>query len=232
MAVPQSTPIVVRSLREQVYDYLKEAMQLGRIEPGTTLNLNALEEEIGISRTPLRDALLQMAAEGFVEILPRRGIRLIPLTLERIRDHYEILAALEGTALRNSTERLTAEAVDNMEQLNGGMQAALARDDFDAFYQLNLEFHECWLDLSSNQELKRTVRILKQRLYDFPRRSGFVKEWEENSTKEHAKILAFLRDGDVNAAADYVRDVHWSFKVQERFIHRYYAAIGEQIKEN
>lgn len=207
-------------------------MQLGRLEPGATLNLNALEEEIGISRTPLRDALLQMAAEGFVEILPRRGVRLVPLTLERIRDHYEILAALEGTALRNGAARLTTEAVEHMDQLNRGMQSALAEDDFDTFYQLNLEFHECWLELSSNEELKRTVRILKQRLYDFPRRSGFVKEWEENSTKEHAKILAYLRNGDVNAAADYVRDVHWSFDVQERFIRRYYNASLEPAAED
>jgi DNA-binding GntR family transcriptional regulator len=231
MVLPQPKSIVVSSLREQVYDYLKEAMQFGRIEPGATLNLNALEEEIGISRTPLRDALLQMAAEGFVEILPRRGVRLIPLTLERIRDHYEILAALEGTALRNSGERLTVEAVEQMDQLNRGMQHALASDNFEAFYQLNLEFHECWLALSSNEELKRTVRILKQRLYDFPRRSGFVKEWEENSTLEHAKILEFLREGDVDAAADYVRDVHWSFTVQERFIRRYYSALSHHAKE-
>lgn len=232
MILNQPKSIVVSSLREQVYDYLKEAMQLGHIAPGETLNLNALEAEIGISRTPLRDALLQMAAEGFVEILPRRGVRLIPLTLERIRDHYEILAALEGTALRNGAGRLTPAAVDHMARLNQGMQEALAKDDFDTFYQLNLEFHESWLELSSNEELKRTVRILKQRLYDFPRHSNFVKEWEVNSTKEHAKILTYLRDGDVHAAADYVRDVHWSFDVQERFIRRYYSALSDKVEES
>jgi len=231
MAIPRPGLIVVSSLREQIYDYLKEAMQLGRLQPGATLDLKALEQEIGISRTPLRDALLQLAAEGFVEILPRRGVRVVALSIERIRDHYEILAALEGTALRNGATRITPEHVDHMEQLNETMRSALADDDFDEFYALNLQFHECWLDLSDNRELKRTVRILKQRLYDFPRNPGFIKEWEENSTHEHAQIVAHLRAGDVNAAADYVRDVHWSFTVQEKFIRRYYAAQVHGTRE-
>jgi DNA-binding GntR family transcriptional regulator len=228
MVVPRPSLVVVSSLREQIYDYLKEAMQLGALEPGATLDLKALEQEIGISRTPLRDALLQLAAEGFVEILPRRGVRVVALTIERIRDHYEILAALEGTALRNGAAKITDECVNSMDALNQAMRRALAKDDFDEFYALNLQFHECWLELSDNQELKRTVRILKQRLYDFPRNPGFIKEWEENSTKEHDQIVAFLRAGDVNAAADYVRDVHWSFTVQEAYIRRYYAAISER----
>lgn len=219
--------VVVSSLREQIYEYLKEAMQLGQLEPGATLDLKALEQEIGISRTPLRDALLQLAAEGFVEILPRRGVRVVALTIERIRDHYEILAALEGTALRNGSERITPALVDRMEQLNQDMRAALQEDDFESFYALNLQFHECWLELSENEELKRTVRILKQRLYDFPRNPGFIKEWEERSTREHAVVVGYLRAGDVNAAADYVRDVHWSFTVQEKFIRQYYAASAD-----
>lgn len=231
MVVPRPGLVVVSSLREQIYDYLKEAMQRGQLEPGATLDLKALEVEIGISRTPLRDALLQLATEGFVEILPRRGVRVVALTIERIRDHYEILAALEGTALRNGAAKITDACVDRMEELNQDMRNALANDEFDEFYSLNLQFHECWLEFSDNQELKRTVRILKQRLYDFPRNPGFIKEWEENSTLEHDQIVAYLRAGKVNAAADYVRDVHWSFGVQEGYIRRYYAAIFDKKSE-
>jgi len=223
---PPPTPIVVRSLREQIYDHLKREMQFGRLVPGANLDLKALEIEIGISRTPLRDALLQLAAEGFVEILPRRGVRVVDLTVERIRDHYEILAALESAALRNGVERITPELVDRMQALNEEMRGALGGDDFDRFYAANVEFHECWLELSDNNELKHTVRILKQRLYDFPRNPGFIKEWEEASTEEHATIVAYLREGDVSSAADYVRDVHWSFAVQESYIRRYYSDSG------
>ncbi len=201
MPTPAS-PIVVRSLREQIYDHLKLRMQEGRLAPGANLDLKALEAEIGISRTPLRDALLQLASAGFVEILPRRGVRVVALTIERIRDHYEILGALETAALRAGADRLTPALVDSMEAMNEEMRAALEVDDFDRFYARNLAFHECWLELSENGELKRTVRILKQRLYDFPRHPDFVKEWEVASTGEHATIVRLLREGDVAGAGE------------------------------
>jgi hypothetical protein len=72
----------------------------------------------------------------------------------------------------------------------------------------------------------RTVRTLKERLYDFPRRSEYVKEWELDSTAEHAEITSRLRAGDFKGAAAYIRDVHWNFEVQERYIRTYYFAAG------
>jgi DNA-binding GntR family transcriptional regulator len=63
---------------------------------------------------------------------------------------------------------------------------------------------------------------LKHRLYDFPRRKGFVKEWEVISTGEHQQFIEHVKNGDPKAAAEFIRDVHWSFAVQERFIRRYY----------
>jgi hypothetical protein len=72
----------------------------------------------------------------------------------------------------------------------------------------------------------RIVRTHKQRLYDWPRRSGLVKEWELASLEEHATLVRLVADRDARGAADHLRDVHWSFPVQERFIHRYYFEDG------
>src|SRR5512143_2198059 len=99
----------LRSLREAVYDHLREMMNEGRLRPGSFLDLNALSEEIGTSRTPLRDALLRLECEGFVEILNRKGVRITRLTLDRIRHMYEILGALESTVLRSVASRITSE---------------------------------------------------------------------------------------------------------------------------
>src|SRR5918996_389306 len=93
-------PTQTRSLREDVYNHLRTLMNQGRLRPGSYLDLNALEKEIGISRTPLRDALLRLECEGFVEIHNRKGVRIAELTLDRIRDIYEILGALESAVLR------------------------------------------------------------------------------------------------------------------------------------
>jgi DNA-binding GntR family transcriptional regulator len=214
----------IRSLREEVYERIRSLMNEGRLRPGKYLDLNALADEIGISRTPLRDALLRLESEGFVEILNRRGVRVAKLTLRVIRDIYELLGGLESTALRSVADRLTPEAVAHMRELNEEMGRALDASDFARFYDANLAFHDTYLALSDNAELARHVRILKQRLYDFPRLKGFVPEWERASTKEHAVLVDLLGDGKVAEAADLLRDVHWSYTVQEPFIRRYYAA--------
>jgi DNA-binding GntR family transcriptional regulator len=81
--------------------------------------------------------------------------------------------------------------------------------------------------MSDNPALVRTVEVSKQRLYDFPRAKDFVPEWELISTAEHAQFIDLLEGGDGRAAADYLRDVHWSFEVQRPFVLRYYFA--EQV---
>lgn len=224
---PPTGPATIerRSLRELVYEHLKARLNEGRLRPGTFLDLNALASEIGISRTPLRDALIRLESEGFAEILPRRGVRIAALTMERIRDIYEILGALESAALRGVASRLTPGVADRMVERNEEMRRALDAFDFARFYDANLAFHDCYLDLSGNAELVSRIRILKQRLYDFPRLQGFVPEWERSSVEEHAELIRLLRAGAVAEASDYLRDVHWSFARQEPYIRRYYAAV-------
>jgi len=214
----------IRSLREEVYEHLRTLMNEGRLRPGRFLNLNALAEEIGISRTPLRDALLRLECEGFVEILNRRGVRVKELTLESIRDIYGILGGLESAALRSVADQITPELVERMDQLNREMSEALDRSDFAGFYEANLAFHDAYLSLSSNEGMAHWIHILKHRLYDFPRLEGFVPEWERESVREHQELVRLLDEGKVVEGADFLRDVHWSFSHQEPFIRRYYAA--------
>jgi DNA-binding GntR family transcriptional regulator len=225
MAGTPSQKRPVRSLRREVYEHLKALMNQGRLRPGAYLDLNALEVEIGISRTPLRDALLRLETEGFVEILNRRGVRVRELTPKAIRDIYEILGALESAALRSAGQRITPEVVAGMRRLNGEMDAALDASDFGRYYDANLSFHNSWLGLSSNEAMVGHIRILKERLYDFPRLKGFVPEWERASIDEHRSLIELLEAGNVAGAADLLRDVHWCFDHQEPFIRRYYSAV-------
>lgn len=215
------------SLRETVYEHLREMLNDGRLRPGNYLDLNALAAEIGTSRTPLRDALLRLESEGFVDIENRKGVRITELTLDWIRNIYEILGGLESTALVSVTERLTPEAIDRMDELNREMAEALDEGDFEWYYDANLAFHDVYLDLSTNEELIRRIHILKQRLYDFPRLEGFVPEWERASIGEHQELIDLLRAGRTVKAADLLRDVHWSYSHQEPFILEYYAAVAE-----
>jgi DNA-binding GntR family transcriptional regulator len=212
----------LKSLREQVYEYLRLAMNRGELAPGAALNLNQISRKLGVSRTPLRDALLQLEIEGFVTILPRRGCVVNRLTRQDIRNLYQIIGSLESSVIADEFFRITPSIIRKMEQLNADMRAALDEDDFDAYYQANLRMHNCYLDLSPNVELRRIVDTMKQRLYDFPRKQAFVKEWEIHSTHEHEEFIELLESGDSVAAANYIREVHWCYEVQEPFIEQYY----------
>jgi DNA-binding GntR family transcriptional regulator len=220
--VPQDTPLVLKSLREQVYDHLRQLLNRGELRPGHFLDLDALEARLGVSRTPLRDALLQLETEGFVTILPRRGVEVRPLSRDDIRHLYEMVGALEGAALLAAFPRLGASEAVALRRLNREMKAAVEAGDFDRYYDRNLAFHDVFLDRCDNDRLVRLVRTLKQRLYDWPRRRGFVKAWELASVREHEAFVRLVEKGDARAAADHLRDVHWSFAVQEPFVERYY----------
>ncbi len=223
-AGPQGSPLVLKSLREQVYEHLRQLLNRGELRPGHFLDLDALEARLGVSRTPLRDALLQLEAEGFVTILPRRGVQVRPLRRDDIRHVYEIVGALEGAALLAAFPRLGPGEAAALRRLNREMKAAVEAGDFDRYYDRNLAFHDVFLDRSDNDRLVRLVRTLKQRLYDWPRRRGFVKAWELASVREHAAFARLVEKGDARAAADHLRDVHWSYAVQERFVEQYYFA--------
>jgi DNA-binding GntR family transcriptional regulator len=213
----------LKSLKEQVYDYLREQMELGEIRPGAVINMEDTSRELGVSKTPLRDALLQLEVENFVTILPRRGVIVNILTLKDIKSYYEILGALEGAALLSSFDRIKKTHIQKMRILNEKMSAAISRNDFNSYYQSNLKFHNVFLDLCANRHLKNTVNNLKRKLYDFPRKQGFVKEWEQESIKEHKELLDLITQGKSLEASSYIRDVHWSYDVQEKYIQKYYS---------
>jgi DNA-binding GntR family transcriptional regulator len=217
----------VKSLKEQVYEYLREQMRRGAILPGSAIDMEETSKRLGVSKTPLRDALLQLETEDFVTILPRRMVVVNALTEQDIRNYYEIIGSLESMALLKAFDRMTPSDIDAMQGLNDGMREALAAADFDLYYEKNLAFHNTFLNLCSNASLVKLVNNLKKRLYDFPRVQGFVKEWEETSVGEHQALIDLLRAGRSQDAANHIRDVHWSFGVQEVFVRKYYPAIAK-----
>jgi DNA-binding GntR family transcriptional regulator len=221
---PEASPLQTRSLREQVYDVLRVEMARGGLQPGAFIDLNELAARLGVSRTPLREALLHLESQGFVTVLPRRGFRLNALTLDDIRHFYEIIGALEAAALRSVGASLGPADFARMRQLDAAMADAVAARDFDRYYEANLAFHDVYLRRSDNARLVSQVHLLKQRLYDWPRRETMVQAWEQHSVVEHEDFLALLERGAIEDAAAHLQNVHWSFAVQERFIQTYYFA--------
>ena len=216
----------IKSLREQVYEYLRDEISNGNLLPGATININEISQQLGISKTPLRDAVIQLEIEGFVTILPRRGVTVKKLTLQEVKDSYEIVGALEGSIILNNFDKIDRYHISRMENLNARQIMALNRKEYDDYYKLNLDFHNVFLDLSENESLKSIIRPYKQRLYDFPKR-GYIEEWEFNNCMEHDQFIELIKKKDRIRASEFLRDVHWSFLVQEKFIRQFYTNSGE-----
>lgn len=227
----KSKPLLnIKSLKEQVYEFLRDAMHRGEILPGSVIDMEETSARLGVSKTPLRDALLQLEMEGFVAILPRRKVVVNVLSLEDIKNYYEIIGALESTALLRAFDALSDSDIEHMRRLNAEMREAIDRDDFDRYYARNLAFHDIFLSRCGNDNLLKIINNMKRRLYDFPRQQGFVKEWEQASTGEHAALLDLIAARNKEAAGAHIRDVHWSYSVQEKYIARYYQKAASVLK--
>ena len=147
------------------------------------------------------------------------------LTLaEMDRNLARIIGALEAATLRGVGYTLAPADFARMRALDDEMKAAVAARDFDRYYAANLAFHDVYLSRSDNARLVAQVHLLKQRLYDWPRRHTMMQAWEQHSVVEHEDFLALLEHGNIDAAADHLQHVHWSFTVQERYVRAYYFA--------
>jgi DNA-binding GntR family transcriptional regulator len=223
----------LKSLKEQVYEYLRNQLGKGELLPGSAINMDETSQKLGVSRTPLRDALLQLEMEGFVSILPRRGVIVNHLTLQDIKNYYEIIGALESAALMASFDEIKNTQLRKMHALNAEMQQAIDKDNFNLYYQKNLKFHDVFLNMCENKNLVKIVNTLKKRLYDFPRQEGFVKQWEVTSIDEHRELVRLIEESKKEQASNYIRDVHWSYRVQEKFLKKYYKraeAVSEKTE--
>lgn len=204
-------------LRVQVYDYLQKQMRIGALEPGASISVNTLIKELGISRTPLREALLLLQEQGFVSILPQRGVKINALTIEDVRDIYEILGGIESRVILSVFHKIGKKQIQQMDRLNHQIESALKKDDIIKHNDANIQFHDVYLNLSQNQRLLKYVKTLKLQLYDFPRRD-YGQQWNLKNLQQHKEFVKLLQKGKAVDAADYMRDIHWEFDPPDSFV--------------
>ena len=219
----QAPPIVVKSLREQVYDHLRAQLKRGSLDTGSFLDLNRLAGDLGVSRTPLRDALIQLEAEGFVTISPRRGVAVRTLEEADIRELYQLIGALEAAAVAAIGSTMSAADIARLRELDQLALEAIERGDQEAFYEHNAAFHDFFLARFGNERITELVHSKKQQLYEWNRRfERLHASWERSGLQEHESFLRLLEQGAAPEAATVLRDVHWGFQVQAPFVHEAY----------
>ncbi|MDD9302021.1 MAG: GntR family transcriptional regulator [Desulfobacter sp.] len=217
----------ILSLREQVYEYLRTEMVTGILVPGSAINLNKIAQQLGISKTPLRDALIHLELEGFVTILPRRGVMVNALTLEDVKNAYDSIGIIEAAIVLDTYHRIKPAQITRLERLNQQMRKDIENDNFSNLFKTNLAFHDVINHLSDNPLLEKFILPIKHRLYDFQGQS-YIPEWEMRNCDEHDQYIEFLKQKNPEAAAGVLKDIHWSYKVQESYIKQFYATSGNE----
>ena len=184
-------------LHQEVAVRLRQRIVEGQLAPGVKLNERELSESLQVSRTPLREAIKMLAAEGLVELLPNRGAVVAQLSAQDIADAFEVIAGLEGQAGELAAERIGAGALAEIRALHYEMRAAFTRRDLATYYRLNALIHGQINAAAGNRVLAQTWASVNARLQALRFRSNFDEGKWKRAMKEHDRMVELLaaRDG-------------------------------------
>jgi len=191
------------TMHDEIVQRLRDWVNETSLPAGAKVPERELCEEFGISRTPMREALKVLAADGLIELLPNRGARIKVLTRAEVADLMDLMAGLEALAGRLACERITDEEFQHIEQLHQEMYANFLRGDRPRYFQCNQAIHEALFSAAGNAALDAMARSLQMRL----RRARYTassdaqgERWRE-AVREHELILDALRKRDGAAIA-------------------------------
>lgn len=187
--------------RDRAYADLRYRILTGRLAPGTTLLETEIAALLGLSRTPVREAVIRLAEEGLVRIRPRHGITVVDLTLADFRDILDVFSALEIRAVAlTAARRLTAAQRDALATLTQRMERATAEGDIARWSDLDDDFHAMLVGLCGNARLQRSIGDYWGQQYRGRRLILPHRPLPSASDREHRAILAAVLDGDPQAA--------------------------------
>ncbi|MGE5791368.1 MAG: GntR family transcriptional regulator [Bacteroidota bacterium] len=182
-----------RAIRKRILDNV--------YPPGYQALEQSLATELGISRTPVREALIRLQKEGLVDVVPRHGMRVLPVSPTDMKEIYEILSALESMAAELLAKRRPSdEELAPLERASRDMARALRADDLEGWAEADERFHRQLIDLAGNRLLAQAVLNFWDRAHRVRRITLRLRPKPVNSTKEHTALVERIRAGDPRGA--------------------------------
>jgi len=200
------------SLKDHVYKYISGKINDGTLSAGDKISEPQVSEELHVSRTPVREALMQLASDGYLESLPRKGFRVQSLDTGRAQQLYEVIGTLDGRAACMCMDLLTEAELTKMQFLADSMENAIKAGLSNKYYELQVEFHNVYLDLCPNAVITDMLGKLKNNfirkyyLFDDPEDEL---ETLRETNQQHREIIRLFREKDADQLEHYIRDVHW-----------------------
>ncbi len=187
-----------KPLRELVLEALREAILNGTLQPRERLMEIQLADELGVSRTPIREALRKLELEGFIIMVPRKGAYVADFSLRDLEDIFEVRKSLEGLAAELAAERVTEEELVKLEQLLKEKSKAIENNDMQKLLDVDTAFHEKLYEASRNERLRSMISNLREQIERFRIASLQYPGRMKRSLEEHYQILDAIqrRDGE------------------------------------
>ncbi len=189
-----------KPLREIVFESLRDAILNQTLEPGERLMEIQLAEEMGVSRTPVREAIRKLELEGLVVMVPRKGVYVAGISIRDIHEVFEVRASLEGLAARLAAQRITPDELDLMERSLFIEAGEIDKDDLGNIVKTDTDFHELLYKAARNLRLYQMVNNLQEQLLRFRSTSLARPGRSKDALDEHRKILEALALGDSKLA--------------------------------
>jgi DNA-binding GntR family transcriptional regulator len=191
------------SLAEHAYRKLKEGILASTYPPGFTATEAEIAARLSMSRTPLREALLRLQAEGLIEVTPRHGLHVLPLYAADLREIYELLGCLEATAAEMLAKRgLPADSIEfrDLEEINERMRLALEQGDRRTWATMDERFHRCLVEQCGNERIRRVVFNVWDQSHRARMLAAPLRTIPTESYKEHRAVLEAAKRGDDRVA--------------------------------
>lgn len=194
-----------RFIKDETYDIISSQIISGNLKPKTRLRINELSEDLGISRTPVREALLKLEDEGLVMTKANRWTIVAPINLKETLDIYPIISNLEAFSLRLAFDNIDEKVIERLEKINRKIKISTQNNDQEAMFELDAKFHKIIIDLSQNTEIYPILEGLKRRV---KRVEVFFFENENDKLttfEEHEKIIENLKKKDLEKSIKALR---------------------------
>lgn len=209
MSEPRLVPIKLdayKPLREIVFETLREAILSGKLEPGERLMEIQLAEEMGVSRTPVREAIRKLELEGFVVMIPRKGAYVAGISLKDITDVFEVRAALEALAAGLVAERASDEEIEQLDRSLLAYSEQTNKEDIDGIVEKDTDFHNLLYNASRNERLQLIITHLREVIQRVRTVSLSQPGRSKDAVEEHRQIVDAIADRNVELAQTLARE--------------------------
>ena len=189
-------------LRDVVFNTLRKAILRGELKPGERLMEIQLANKLGVSRTPIREAIRKLELKGLVLMIPRKGAEVAQITEKNMQDVLEVRKALEELSVQLACERITPEQVEEMKMAAEDFRKVLKSGDVTKIAEADVKFHDIIFAATNNQRLITLLNNLREQMYRFRVEYLKQKECYPQLLEEHDKLIALISGGEVEEACE------------------------------